>query len=151
MASLLSSLAAPVGANVKRLRKGRGVGSGLGKTCGKGMKGQKARHPGNFGKLGFQGGQTPIQRRLPKRGFTNPFPNEFAAVNIGVLAQRFEKGATVDIDALREAGLIPRASERVKILGNGEIDRALKFTVHAVSAGAKGKIEKAGGSVTMVG
>src|SRR5262245_45155442 len=111
MANWLSNLRAPVGANTKPLRKGRGVGSGLGKTAGKGQKGQKARHPGNFGKLAFQGGQTPIQRRLPKRGFRNPFRVENSEVNVSALAKRFDKGATVDLDALKSAGLIERASK----------------------------------------
>jgi large subunit ribosomal protein L15 len=150
MANYLSNLRAPEGANTKPLRKGRGVGSGLGKTAGKGSKGQKARHPGNFGKLGFQGGQTPIQRRLPKRGFRNPFPLEISAVNVSALSKRFDANATVDIDALKKAGLIERAATKVKILGNGEVDRALNLRVHAVSAGARGKIEKAGGKIEIL-
>jgi len=150
MANWLSNLPAPEGSNTKRLRKGRGVGSGLGKTAGKGQKGQKARHPGNFGKLGFQGGHTPIQRRLPKRGFRNPFPTETAAVNVDMLAKRFDANATIDMDALKNAGLIKRAAERVKVLGNGELDRALTLRVHAVSAGAREKIEKAGGKIELI-
>src|SRR4051794_6650334 len=102
MVDFLSKLPAPVGANTGKRRKGRGVGSGLGKTAGKGQKGQKARHPGNFGKLGYQGGQTPIQRRLPKRGFRNPFPSDIAAVNVDAVAKRFDKGATVDMDGLKK-------------------------------------------------
>lgn len=150
MANYLSNLRAPTGANTKRLRKGRGVGSGLGKTAGKGQKGQKARHPGNFSKLGFQGGQTPIQRRLPKRGFRNPFPSEISAVNVAALAKRFDANATVDLEALKTAGLIERCATRVKILGDGELDRALILRVHAVSAGAREKIEKAGGKIEIV-
>jgi len=150
MANYLSTLEAPEGSNTKRLRKGRGVGSGLGKTAGKGQKGQKARHPGNFGKLGFQGGQTPIQRRLPKRGFRNPFPTEISAINLGVLAKRFEAGATVDVAALKNAGLITRAADKVKILGDGELTHKLTFKVHAISAGARAKVEKAGGSVQIL-
>ena len=149
MANWLSNLHPPEGSNTKRLRKGRGVGSGLGKTAGKGQKGQKARHPGNFGKLAFQGGQTPIQRRLPKRGFRNPFPNDFEVVNVGLLAKRFDKGATVDAEALKAAGLIKRPGQ-VKILGTGDLDRALTVRVHAISAGAREKIEKAGGSVEII-
>jgi large subunit ribosomal protein L15 len=150
MANWLSNLPAPVGSNTKRLRKGRGVGSGLGKTAGKGQKGQKARHPGNFGKLGFQGGQTPIQRRLPKRGFRNPFPVETSSINVDVIAKRFEANATVDVAALKGAGLVKRAATRVKVLGNGELDRALTLRVHAISAGAREKIEKAGGKVELI-
>jgi large subunit ribosomal protein L15 len=98
----------------------------------------------------FQGGQTPIQRRLPKLGFRVPFPTETSAVNVGVLGARFDKGATVDLEALKKVGLVERAAKRVKILGNGEIDRALTLKVHAVSAGAKEKIEKAGGKVEII-
>jgi len=150
MVDFLSKLPAPVGANKGKRRKGRGVGSGLGKTAGKGQKGQKARHPGNFGKLGFQGGQTPIQRRLPKRGFRNPFRVDIAAVNVDAVAKRFDKGALVDMDSLKKAGLIERSATRVKILGNGDVAHALTFKVHAVSAGAREKIEKAGGKVEIL-
>jgi large subunit ribosomal protein L15 len=150
MANYLSNLPAPAGANTKRRRKGRGVGSGLGKTAGKGQKGQKARHPGNFGKLAFQGGQTPIQRRLPKRGFRNPFPTEYAEVNVDMLAKRFDADAVVDLDALKAAGLIERKATRVKVLGNGEIEKALRVSVDAISAGARAKIEKAGGKVDLL-
>jgi large subunit ribosomal protein L15 len=150
MVDFLSKVPAPEGANTGKRRKGRGVGSGLGKTAGKGQKGQKARHPGNFGKLAFQGGQTPIQRRLPKRGFRNPFPSEIAAVNVDALAKRFEKGATVDLEALKNARLVEKSTTRVKILGDGEIDRALTVRVHAISAGAREKIEKAGGKVELL-
>jgi large subunit ribosomal protein L15 len=150
MVDYLSKLLAPEGANTGKRRKGRGVGSGLGKTAGKGQKGQKARHPGNFGKLGFQGGQTPIQRRLPKRGFRNPFPSEISAVNIDAVSKRFEKGAMVDLDALKQAGLVERAAKAVKVLGNGDIAHALNFKVDAVSAGAREKIEKAGGKIELL-
>ena len=150
MPNYLSNIPAPAGANTKPRRKGRGVGSGLGKTAGKGQKGQKARHPGNFGKMAFQGGQTPIQRRLPKRGFRNPFAVETSAVNLNLLARRFEASATVDVEALKAAGLIERSATRVKVLGTGEIDRALTLRVHAISAGAREKVEKAGGKVEII-
>ncbi|MEI8254152.1 MAG: 50S ribosomal protein L15 [Deltaproteobacteria bacterium] len=150
MVDFLSKLAAPVGSNMGKRRKGRGVGSGLGKTAGKGQKGQKARHPGNFRKLGFQGGQTPIQRRLPKRGFRNPFPADIATVNVDAISKRFEKGATVDMDTLKKVGLIERSATCVKVLGNGEVAHALTFKVHAVSAGARAKIEKAGGKIELL-
>ena len=150
MANILSNLRAPAGSRSAPLRKGRGVGSGLGKTAGKGQKGQKARHPGNFGKLAFQGGQTPMQRRLPKRGFNNPFPTVGAAVNISALALHFEPGALVDPGTLYEAGLVKHLAARVKILGNGELDRKLTFKVHAVSAGARVKIEAAGGTIELL-
>jgi large subunit ribosomal protein L15 len=150
MPNYLSNLSAPEGSNTKRTRKGRGVGSGLGKTAGKGQKGQKARHPGNFGKLAFQGGQTPIQRRLPKRGFRNPFAIEVSEVNVSSLAKRFDANATVDLEALKAAGLVERAATRVKILGNGDLDRALTLRVHAISAGAREKVEKAGGRIEII-
>lgn len=150
MVDYLSHLRAPAGANVKRLRKGRGPGSGLGKTAGRGQKGQKARHTGNFSKLGFQGGQTPLQRRLPKRGFRVPFPEEVWIVNVGDLSRRFEPQAVVDLDALKQAGLVPRKATRVKVLGDGDLDRALTLRVHAISAGAREKVEKAGGTVEII-
>jgi len=150
MPNYLSNLAAPEGANRGRRRKGRGVGSGLGKTAGKGQKGQKARHPGNFGKLAFQGGQTPIQRRLPKRGFRNHFAIDVTSVNLAVLGERFAAGTVVDLAALKAAGLVRAGARKVKILGQGEIKRALTFKVDGVSAGAKAKIEKAGGSVQLL-
>jgi len=150
MANVLSNLRAPVGANRNRTRKGRGVGSGLGKTAGKGQKGQKARHPGNFGKLHFQGGQTPIQRRLPKRGFRNPFPSEIAEVNVSSLARRFADGAVVDLDALKSVGLVDDGHSRVKILGDGDLERKLTLKVHAISAGARAKVEAAGGTIEIV-
>ncbi len=150
MASILSNLHPPVGAVKSPIRKGRGVGSGIGKTSGKGQKGQKARHPGNFGKLGFQGGQTPIQRRLPKRGFRNPFPTAVAAVNLGVLARIFESGSTVDLEALKALRMVDRTAERLKVLGNGELTHKLTLRVHGISAGAKTKVEAAGGTIEML-
>jgi large subunit ribosomal protein L15 len=144
MTSILSRLAPPEGAHKTQKRVGRGVGSGLGKTCGKGMKGQKARHGGNFGKLHFQGGQTPIQRRLPKRGFRVPFPITTVAVNVAEL-DRFDAGATVDEAALRAARLVQGRGVRIKILGDGELSKKLTVHAHAFSKSALEKIEKAGG------
>ena len=146
---ILSRLRPPAGAVRGKRRKGRGPGSGLGKTAGKGMKGQKARSPGNFSKLGFEGGQMPLYRRVPKRGFTNPFTKTTATVNVKDLA-RFDAGATVDEASLRAAGLLKRKVDRIKVLGTGDIDRALTLKVHAVSGSAKEKIEKAGGSVELL-
>jgi len=146
---ILSRLRPPPGAVRKKQRKGRGVGSGRGKTSGKGMKGQKARHPGDFGKLAFEGGQMPLQRRLPKVGFTSPFAKKIAVVNVSDLA-RFDAGGTVDVDALRESGLVKGACDGVKILGNGELDRKLTVKAHAFSTGARAKIEKAGGEVELL-
>lgn len=145
---ILSRLRAPAGAVRPKTRKGRGRASGLGKTAGKGMKGMKARHPGSFGKLHFEGGQMPIQRRLPKYGFNNIFAKAVATVNVSALT-RFDAGSTVDVNALKAAGLVNGHFDSVKILGNGELDRALTVTVHAFSAGAKQKIEAAGGTATV--
>ena len=148
-APLLSRLRPPAGAVRGKRRKGRGPGSGLGKTAGHGQKGQKARHPGNFSKLGFEGGQVPLYRRVPKRGFHNPFAKRVGTVNVKDLA-RFESGATVDEAALRAAGLIKRKVDVIKVLGDGELDRALTVKVHAVSASASAKIEQAGGTVELL-
>ena len=144
---ILSRLRAPEGAVSKKKRKGRGIGSGLGKTAGKGMKGQKARSPGNFSKLGFEGGQMPLYRRLPKRGFNNSkFAKKIAVFNVSDLA-RFDAGTTVDQAVLREAGLLSRRVDGVKILGNGELDKALTVKAEGFSKSAIEKIEKAGGTV----
>ncbi len=146
---VLSRLRPADGAVRGKRRKGRGPGSGLGKTAGHGQKGQKARHPGNFSKLGFEGGQIPLYRRVPKRGFTNPFTKKVATINVKDLA-RFDSGATVDEAALRKAGLVKRKVDAIKVLGDGELDKALTVKVHAASASAAAKIEKAGGSVELV-
>ncbi|MBK7773891.1 MAG: 50S ribosomal protein L15 [Sandaracinaceae bacterium] len=146
---ILSRLRAPIGAVRNKKRKGRGIGK-LGKTAGKGMKGQKARSPGNFQKLGFEGGQMPLYRRLPKRGFHNIFAKDFAEVNVRDLA-RFDAGTVVDEAALREKRLVSGKFDGIKLLGNGELDRKLTLKVHAVSEGAKAKVEAAGGSVEILG
>lgn len=133
MANVLSNLHPPAGAVRKRTRRGRGVGSGLGKTAGKGQKGQKARHPGNFSKMGFQGGQTPMQRRLPKRGFRNTlFATEISAVNVGALEKAFEAGAVVDLAALATMGLVEKRADRVKILGDGDL--TIKLTLRCMAS-----------------
>ncbi len=144
MADILSKLQAPIGAVTKARRIGRGVGSGLGKTSGRGQKGQKARSKGNINKLHFHGGQTPMQRRLPKRGFRNPFGPEVQIIAVGDL-DGFEKGASVDEAALRKAGLLRGAFDQLKVLGDGELTKALTVTAHKFSKSAKEKIEKAGG------
>lgn len=151
MANVLSNLHPPVGAVRNKTRKGRGVGSGLGKTAGKGQKGQKARHAGNFSKMAFQGGQTPIQRRLPKRGFRNPFPTDTVSINVSSLEKRFEAGATVDFEALVKSGLVDKGATRVKVLGDGDLTRKLTLKVHAISAGARAKVEAVGGSIELLG
>jgi large subunit ribosomal protein L15 len=146
---ILSRLSPPEGSVHRKKRKGRGPGSGLGKTSGKGMKGQKARSPGNFQHLGFEGGQTPIYRRLPKFGFKNPFTKKVATVNVSDLA-RFDAGATVNEESLREARLVRGTFDRLKVLGNGELDKKLTVEANAFSKSAKEKIEKAGGTVTVI-
>lgn len=149
MSAILSRLA-PVPGSVKTAKRlGRGVGSGLGKTCGKGQKGQKARHNGNFHKLHFQGGQTPIQRRLPKRGFNVPFPEVTVALNVADL-ERFDAGSTVNEAALRAARLVQGRDVKIKILGDGELNKKLTVEAHSFSASAKELIEKAGGKAVVI-
>ena len=141
----LHELAPPKGAHRRRRRKGRGLGSGRGTTAGKGTKGQKARAGGGVAPY-FEGGQLPLVRKLPyRRGFTNISRVEYRPINLRDLA-RFEAGATVDVAALLRVGLLKDEGERVKILGTGEIDRALAVTAHRFSASARQKIEAAGGS-----
>jgi large subunit ribosomal protein L15 len=147
MADILSKLPKPVGATKPKLRKGRGVGSGLGKTAGRGSKGQYAR---NGVARGFEGGQTPLQRRLPKRGFVVPFPVKTAEINVREL-EMFAAGAKVDERALRDRGLIKGACDRIKILGSGELTKAVTVTAHSFSKTAAEKIQKAGGKVLFVG
>lgn len=147
MADTLSKLAKPEGASGPKVRLGRGVGSGLGKTSGRGQKGQYARTRGF--KPHFEGGQTPIQRRLPKRGFINPFPTLTAAVNVGDL-EVFSGGADIDQQALVAHGLIKGRFDRIKVLGSGELTKAVTVTAHAFSKAAAEKIRKAGGKVVVV-
>lgn len=146
---ILSKLQAPEGAVTKKLRVGRGVGSGVGKTSGRGQKGQKARSTGNINKKHFQGGQTPIQRRLPKRGFRNPLADVVVNVNVGAL-EAFEDGAQVDVAALKESRLVQGRFDVVKILGDGELTKKLTVTAHRFSKGAIEKIEKAGGKAVVL-
>ncbi len=147
MADTLSNLVKPVGATRVKIRKGRGVGSGIGKTAGRGQKGQYAR-TGGF-KPYFEGGQTPLQRRLPKRGFRNPFPTKVAAINVGDL-EVFAAGANVDEKALRERGIVKGAFDGIKILGDGELTKAIVVTATSFSKGAQEKIKKAGGKTLLV-
>jgi large subunit ribosomal protein L15 len=149
---ILSKLQAPEGAVRDRKRIGRGVGSGNGKTAGRGQKGQKARSKGNINKKHFQGGQTPIQRRLPKRGFRNPLATPVCEVNLGDLEVCFDSGATVDLAALKSKRLVrgrledlKTARVLVKVLGDGELTKKLTVSAHRFSKGALAKIEAAGG------
>ena len=132
---------------VKRI--GRGPASGQGKTAGKGQKGQKSRS-GYSRRPGFEGGQMPLQRRLPKRGFNNIFATEYAIVNVSDLEKRFEAGATVDAESLIACGLIKKTLDGIKVLGKGEITKALTVKAAKVSETAKAKIEAAGGSVEVL-
>lgn len=131
---------------VKRI--GRGHGSGQGKTAGKGHKGQKAR-AGRGLQIGFEGGQMPLQRRIPKRGFNNIFATPYTTINVAAL-NRFEDGATVDVEALMNAGIIKKAPNGVKILGNGKVEKKLTVKVAAYSESAKAKIEAAGGKAEVI-
>ncbi len=139
---MLHELKPAEGASKAAKRKGRGAASGNGKTAGYGHKGQKARSGGK--KAGFEGGQMPLQRRLPKRGFNNIFATVYTTVKVSDL-NRFEDGAVVDTAALLKSGLIKKANDGVKVLGNGELTRKLTVEAAAFTASAKEKIEKAGG------
>jgi large subunit ribosomal protein L15 len=132
----------------KRKRVGRGVGSGHGRTSCRGHKGQKARSGGTI-VPGFEGGQMPLQRRLPKRGFTNVFKKEIAVVNLKDL-NRFEASAVVDMETLKGAGLVRKAEGRVKVLGKGDLAQPLTVKVNRISKTAKEKIESAGGKVELL-
>jgi large subunit ribosomal protein L15 len=149
MTGELSRLKPPGGATKKAKHKGRGIASGNGKTAGRGMKGQKARKSGGV-RPGFEGGQMPMQRRLPKRGFKNLFKKQFAEVSVAML-NRFEDGATVDEAVLREAHLVHGHSpDGVKIIGKDELTKKLTVKVNRITAGAKGVIEGAGGTVELI-
>ena len=145
---ILSRLRAPKGAVKGKKRLGRGPGSGLGTTAGKGQKGQTARKGGTI-RRGFEGGQTPLMRRLPKIGFNNPFAKQVATVNVGLLG-RFAAGTTVQAEQLIEAGLVRGRFDMIKILGNGSLDRALTVRAHAFSQAAKALIEQAGGKAELI-
>lgn len=140
----LSHLKPAPGARKKRKRVGRGPGSGLGKTSGRGQKGAGARSGGSV-PPGYEGGQMPLSRRLPKRGFHNPFRKEYEIVNLGSL-ERFDAGATVDVDALRERGLVRGRKQQVKILAKGELSKALTVRAAAFSAKAREIIVARGGT-----
>ena len=144
----LHTLKPAEGARKKEIRVGRGIGSGVGKTCGRGHKGQKARSGGGV-RPGFEGGQMPIYRRLPKRGFKNIWAKKFATVNVETLNQ-FDDGAVVDAVALVEAGILKNVQDGVKILGNGDITKKLTVKVQGFTKSAKEKIEKAGGSAEVI-
>lgn len=144
----LHDLSAVPGSTKEPKRIGRGHGSGQGKTAGKGHKGQKAR-AGRGMRPGFEGGQMPLQRRIPKRGFNNVFAKTVIAINVGTL-NKFEDGAVVDTQALIDAGIVKTCCDGVKILSNGELTKKLTVKVSAFSEGAKTKIENAGGKVEVI-
>ena len=149
MGTTLHTLKGPKGATRNRKRIGRGPGSGTGEQSGKGVKGQKARTGHHGARLGFEGGQMPMQRRFPKKGFKNPFRVQVFAVNVGDLETRFE-GGVVDLAALQAAGMVPRREKAVKILGDGDINKKITVRASKFSASAKEKIEKAGGVAEVV-
>ena len=144
----LHELTPAPGSNQEAFRKGRGAGSGNGKTAGKGHKGQNARSGGGV-RPGFEGGQMPLARRLPKRGFNNIFAVKYAVVNVSDL-DRFEDGAVVDAEALKAAGVLKKTLDGVKVLGNGEISKKLTVKAAKFSTSAKEKIEQAGGKAEVI-
>ncbi len=144
----LDELKPAEGSRFERKRIGRGIGSGTGKTSGKGHKGQNARSGGGV-RPGFEGGQMPLYRRLPKRGFTNIFAKEYVAVNVSEL-ERFDNGTEVTAELLKETGVISKVKDGVKILGRGEITKNLTVKVAKFSESAKEKIEKAGGKAEVI-
>ena len=150
MGTTLHTLKGPRGATRNRKRIGRGPGSGTGEQSGKGVKGQKARTGHHGARFGFEGGQMPMQRRLPKKGFKNVFREAIYAVNVGDIDERFAAGI-VTLAELQGVGLVPRKYTKVKVLGEGEVTKKFVVKADAFSASAKEKIEKAGGKVEVLG
>ena len=142
----LNELKPVEGARHYKKRVGRGVGSGMGKTATRGHKGQNARAGGGV-RPGYEGGQTPLFKRLPKRGFTNIYRKEYAVVNLGDINSKFETGAVVDVNALKQAGLVKKEYEGVKILSNGELTKAVTVKAAKFSKAAAEKITAAGGTI----
>ena len=149
MALALNNLKPTDGSTHKKKRVGRGPGSGLGKTAGRGHKGQKSRS-GYSSKIGFEGGQMPLQRRLPKRGFTNIFKKKWIEISLAKLEESFNAGDEITPEVLHTRGLIKKAKHDLVILGTGEMSKALKISAHRFTKTAKDKIEKAGGSITEI-
>ena len=149
MALALNNLYPAKGSTHKKKRIGRGPGSGTGKTAGKGHKGQKSRS-GYSHKIGFEGGQMPLQRRLPKRGFTNIFKKEWIEISLAKIEENFKAGETVTPEILHERGLIKKAKHDLVVLGTGELQKSLNISAHRFTKTAKDKIEKAGGSATKI-
>ena len=149
MALALNNLRPPKGSTHKKKRRGRGPGSGLGKTAGRGHKGQKSRS-GYSRRAGFEGGQMPLQRRLPKRGFTNIFKKKWIEVRLSTLESNFNEGDKITPEILRERGLIKKAKHDLVILGNGEVSKKLNISAHRFTKSAKEKIENAGGKADLI-
>lgn len=149
MALSLNNLSPAKGSTHKKKRVGRGPGSGLGKTAGRGHKGQKSRS-GYSQKIGFEGGQMPLQRRLPKRGFTNIFKKQWIEISLAKLEESFNAGDEITPEVLHEKGLIKKAKHDLVILGTGDISKALKISAHRFTKTAREKIENAGGSITEI-
>jgi large subunit ribosomal protein L15 len=149
MAIGLNNLRPAEGSTHKKKRVGRGPGSGLGKTAGRGNKGQKSRS-GYSAKIGFEGGQMPLQRRLPKRGFTNIFKKQWIEVSLSALENNFEANDEVTPELLHERGLIAKGKRDVVVLGTGEISKALRVSAHRFTKSAREKIERAGGAATLL-
>jgi large subunit ribosomal protein L15 len=147
MGTELHNLKAPEGARKKKKRIGRGPGSGNGKTAGRGSKGQKKR---STVRVGFEGGQNPIHRRVPKRGFVNIHRVEVHGVNVARLSEAFDAGSEVTVEEILARGLVPKKAKVIKVLGDGNLDKKLSIKVHRVSEKAREKIEAAGGSIELL-
>jgi large subunit ribosomal protein L15 len=150
MAISLNTLKPAKGSTHKKKRVGRGPGSGLGKTAGRGEKGQKSRS-GYSRKIGFEGGQMPLHRRLPKRGFTNIFKKRWLEISLASLEQHFEADSEITPEVLHDRGLIKKAKYDVVVLGNGEVSKPLRVSAHRFTKSAREKIEKAGGAAVQIG
>ena len=149
MAIGLNNLRPAEGSTHKKKRVGRGPGSGLGKTAGRGNKGQKSRS-GYSGKVGFEGGQMPLQRRLPKRGFTNIFKKQWIEVTLSTLENSFEAGDEITPETMHSRGVIAKGKRDVVVLGTGELSKALTVSAHRFTKGARAKIEAAGGTANVI-
>jgi large subunit ribosomal protein L15 len=149
MAISLNTLKPAKGSTHKKKRVGRGPGSGLGKTSGRGEKGQKSRS-GYSSKIGFEGGQMPLHRRLPKRGFTNIFKKKWLEVSLQALDRSFDTDSEITPEVLHKRGIIKKAKHDIVVLGNGEVSKSLKVSAHRFTKSAREKIEKAGGTATVI-
>ena len=149
MVLALNNLSPAKGSTHKKKRIGRGPGSGTGKTAGKGHKGQKLRS-GYSRKIGFEGGQMPLQRRLPKRGFTNIFKKDWIEISLAKIEENFQAGDVVTPEILHERGLIKKAKHDLVVLGTGEVSKSLNISAHRFTKTAKDKIEKGGGTATVI-